>query len=142
SGVCIGGRFANIGSTAARSVACWDGSAWTAYDLPKVEQAVHVLARHPDGTLLAGGHFEGPDADGSEGGSIARWDGSGWERIGGGVHSLPGAPGTVEGIAFGGTDMYIGGAVGAAGPTDTPVGLGDVARWDGSAWHDVGGGTY
>lgn len=142
SGVCIGGHFANIGSTPARSVACWNGSEWTAYDLPKIDQAVHVLARHPDGTLIAGGHFEGADSDGSEGGSIARWNGSGWDLVGGGVHSLPGAPGTVEGIAFVGTDMYIGGAFAAAGPTDTLVGLGDVARWDGSAWDNVGGGTH
>lgn len=136
SGVCIGGRFSTVGTTAAQNVACWDGTAWTGYDFADPFYEVKVLARDPSGVLVAGGHFPGDD-----GGSIARWTGTAWETIGGGLHG-PLGPAYVEGIAFVGTDMYVAGYIAAAGPTATAVPVHDVARWDGSAWHDVGGGAH
>lgn len=136
SEICIGGRFGSIGTTSAQSVACWNGSEWNAYALSYASYDVKVLARDPDGVLIAGGDFPGDD-----GGSIARWTGTTWETIGGGLHGSAG-PAEVEGIAFVGTDMYVAGHIVAAGPTESAVLVADVARWDGTSWHDVGGGAH
>ena len=138
-GTCIGGRFEVVGTTPAQSVACWDGSRWNAYDLPYSPLdyfEVSVLARSPGGVLIAGGDFPGDD-----GRSIARWTGATWETIGGGLHGRAGAA-KVEGIAFVGTDMYVAGYFAAAGPAASAVDVNDVARWDGTSWHDVGGGAH
>jgi hypothetical protein len=137
--VCVGGRFQSIGEVPARNVACWDGSSWTAYDLPHEAYEVRVLVRDADGALLAGGRFSLDPTDASTGGSLARWTGSGWEYIGDGVHSLEGSPGLVEGIAVVGTDIYVGGYFNAVGPTLDELMYRDVARWDGTRWHDLGG---
>lgn len=141
-GVCIGGRFASVGTTSATNVACWESGAWEAYDLADIGNAVHVLARDPGGALVAGGRFPQSPEQVTEGGSIARWNGSDWEVIGGGVHSDGVGPGLVEGIAFKGSDMYVAGRFVAVGPDTGVLLVSDVARWDGSAWHDVGGGAY
>src|SRR5690606_25705390 len=122
--------------TAAQNVACWDGSAWSGYDFAEPSYEVKVLARDSSGALIAGGHFPGDD-----GGSIARWSGTAWETIGGGLHGAVG-PGYVEGIAFVGDDMYVTGYFRGAGPIISAVPVSDVAKWDGTAWHDVGGGAH
>ena len=140
--VCIGGHFANVGATVAQNVACWNGTAWIPRDMPIPFYQVRVLARDAAGALLAGGHFSLDDTDSSVGGSLARWSGSSWELVGGGVHVFPGAPGYVEGIVSLGSDIYVTGYFVMAGTTDTGLPVNSVARWDGTSWHDVGGGAY
>ena len=140
--VCIGGHFANIGATAAQNVACWNGTAWTPRDMPIPFYQVRVLARDGAGALLAGGHFSLDDTDTSVGGSIARWSGSSWELVGSGVHSFPGAPGYVDGIAVLGSDIYVTGYFLMAGETAAEYRVNSVARFDGANWHDVGGGAH
>ena len=62
--------------------------------------------------------------------SIARWDGTRWHALGGGVGN------TVQAIAISGNDVYVGGQLGSAG--GAPVS--GVARWDGSQWSALGDG--
>lgn len=67
---------------------------------------------------------------------IASWDGRRWRPLAGGVDS------TVFAISAGpsptgGDSLYVGGGFVSAGGT----GIGRLARWDGHAWHDVGGGV-
>jgi hypothetical protein len=132
--LCIGGRFAQVGTVEARSVACWDGARWVGYSLPVESYSVEVLARDATGTLLAGGHFDLEPLDGDEGGSIARWTGTGWERLGGGLRGSAG-PGYVEGVVVVGSDVYVAGSFRQAGDVLAE----SVARWDGTRWHDLGG---
>ncbi len=140
SGVCIGGSFTEVARTAAQNVACWNGTAWVGYDIPVDYHEVKVLARDAGGSLLAGGHFVLDDDDATTGHSLARWTGSAWEYLGGGVHGFDaGSPGTVEGIAVVGSDIYVGGYFTQVGPTADYSRMQDVARWDGSTWHDLGG---
>jgi hypothetical protein len=140
--LCIGGSFSTLGAIEARYAACYDGT-WHARSMPlEFYIGVFDLARDPaDGSLVAGGNFM-LDETGMNGGSIARWTGSAWALIGGGLTSELGLGGTkeVRGIAFAPTGMYVGGAFGGY-----PNGSGDitpihaVARWDGTAWDDLGG---
>lgn len=139
SGVCIGGHFANIGATPAQNVACWTGSSWTAYSLPLPFYAVYVLARDDGGNLLAGGHFTLDDSDTSQGGSLTRWTGAGWEYVGGGVHIWPGTAGYVEAITVVGSHIYVGGFFGQVGATVDDTRIQDIAMFDGTTWHDMGG---
>ncbi len=85
--------------------------------------------------LYLGGTFEGEMA-GMFAGTyrrIARWDGSGWHRLGDGVD------GQVHAIAVVGADVYAGGEfTTVAGGTVQAAGL---ARWDGTAWSSVAGGV-
>jgi len=82
-----------------------------------------------DAGAYAGGLFEdaGGDANADR---IARWDGSSWHALGGGVQDI------VWAIAVDGTDVYVGGAFTDAGEDPEADYL---ARWDGSSWHAPGG---
>lgn len=64
---------------------------------------------------------------------IAHWDGSSWNRMGGGVDAA------VHAIALVGDDVYVGGEfTSVAGGT---VEASRLARWDGTAWAAVHGGV-
>lgn len=139
--VCIGGQFESIAVTAARYVACWDGTAWQARSFPlEYYEGVLDLARRPaDGVLVAGGNFmmEQPS---DRGGSIAEWTGTEWALMGGGVMTELGAGTTysVRGVGFAPHGMYIGGAFVLANPAD-PLPVHGAARWNGTGWDDIGG---
>ena len=60
---------------------------------------------------------------------IARWDGSGWSDLSGGVADVDGRPIPLA-LASIGTDLYVGGKFSSAG--GVPVQR--FARWDGSSW--------
>ena len=108
TGLCIAGRFTQLGTTPARNVACWDGGSWTGRSLPVEGYAVQAIGRDSTGALVAGGHFVLDASMPEAGGSIARWTGSAWELLGGGTLGDAG-PGYVEGIARVGTDLYVAG---------------------------------
>lgn len=143
--VCVGGGFDSIGVIAAQNVACHDGTSWSARSLPQPYYMVESLARDSSGNLLAGGTFflhpYPPPSGVDEGGGIARWNGTAWELIGGGVLVFPdvGAVGSVDGIAVVGDDIYIGGSFSYVGAASAATPMKSVAKWDGSAWVDLGG---
>lgn len=90
--------------------------------LPPVEGRIFAVAGDGD-ALLAGGLFlAGPDLSAI---NVARWDGAGWQPLGGGV------PGTVARLLAAGGDVY----AGVSGTPDTPA---TVWRWDGSEWFQLG----
>ncbi len=107
--------------------------------------AVRALTVFDDGggpALYVGGDFtrafRAPD-DYLIVNKIARWDGTDWSEVGGGVN--PGAPGPIyDMIVFddgSGPALYVGGRFTTAGG----VGVSNIARWDGASWSDVGGGV-
>ena len=82
---------------------------------------IRALANH-DGQVFAGGNLA--IIRGGVARNIARWDGSNWSGVGGGVD------GEVLALASDGTHLYAGGAFSTAG-ADTVM---HVSRWDGNKW--------
>lgn len=138
-----GGQFQWAGSVPANYVAKWDGTAWTPLGDGMHEENVSAFAVYDDGkgggpALYAGGSFNSAEGvAGTQG--IAKWDGSAWTSVGGGV-----GPGDVavrsmlvydDGLG-GGPALYVSGTFTLAGG----VPANRVAKWDGDVWSPLGVG--
>ncbi len=130
------GEFRNSGSTTVNGVARWDGNAWQPlgqglqlsfgsgpmiFDLEVYQDA-----------LYAGGWFD--SAGGQPISSLARWDGSGWSAVGGGVGG--GFEPKVLSLAVEGANLWVGGEFQQAGGATAR----NVAIWNGTHWSEPGGG--
>jgi hypothetical protein len=138
-----GGGFSQIGGTAASGVASYDGSAWSAMGSGMgggFSPAVFSMKVFDDGSgekLYAGGRFA---QLGGVAGLIARWTGTVWEPVGGGVSGGDPTFSDIETMAVfdngsgGGPALYVGGW------TLAPSGASNcsVAEWNGHAWSAVG----
>jgi hypothetical protein len=131
----IGGYFPTAGGLTVNSIATWDGVAFGARG-GGVDGEIRALATY-DGDVIAGGNFN--YAGGVPVSNIARWDGSTWHALGSGVYDeVPGGSGGgVWDMVVWQGDLYVVGDFTHAGGTEVSY----VARWDGSAWSDVGGGV-
>jgi uncharacterized delta-60 repeat protein len=101
---------------------------------PGFDAPVVALAEF-QGELYAGGEFT--MAGGAPATGIAKWDGSQWLPVGGGVRHIGGAHSVAALHVFDdgtGPALYAGGAFNAAGETHVE----GVARWDGAEWSAVG----
>lgn len=133
-----GGDFTHAGSVAAANIARWDGAAWSAlgsgmFHPPSFQPLVQALTELQSGDVVAAGQFT--TAGGVTCNGIARWDGSSWHAMGGGV---PGAHTPVFALAvLPNGDLVAGGAF----PTMDGVTCNGIARWDGSSWHAMGTGA-
>jgi hypothetical protein len=124
----VGGSFATAGGNAAKNIAKWDGSTWSALGggLGGLNDKVSALAVSGN-DLYVGGHFA--TAGGNPAHNIAKWDGSAWSALGSGV-------GEVFALAVIGRDLYVGGDFGLWG---SPPGN-NIAKWDGRGWSALGSG--
>ena len=138
-----GGGFTIAGGVPASRIAKWDGTSWsplgTGMSVPSGSPAVFSLAVFDDGTgpaLYAGGEFT--TAGGVPVDRIARWDGTNWSELGGGI---PGFQKSVRALAVfddgSGDALYAGGHFTTAGE----VAANHVAKWDGTTWSAMGGGV-
>jgi hypothetical protein len=101
-----GGVFTMAGGTAARGIARWNGSSWSALGSGLNFPFVHALAL--SGTdLFVGGSFS--RAAGSTVNNIAKWNGSSWSALGSGMN------GYVTALAVAGNDLFVGGNFTTAG---------------------------
>ncbi len=143
-----GGSFEFPGASIAR----WNGSAWNGigditvvvgFPSPTAPGNVLALAAHDDGSgpaLYVGGGFD--TVDGVPADNVARFDGTTWS-------ALPGTPLSSDGTGAvsalrvhddgTGPALYAGGGFGFSG--STPPTIRGIARWSGSGWTQVGGGT-
>lgn len=134
--VVVGGGFTTAGGTPANHIARWDGISWSPLG-SGTNGFVLSLCTMPNGDLVAGGEFT------SAGGGvpvhyIARWNGSGWSALGSGMGAGPGhAVPYVRTLATANGDLIAGGDFTIAGGAVANR----VARWDGSNWWPLGGGT-
>ncbi len=136
SDVFVGGTFTtNVNGGTAFNIAKWNGSAWSA--LPGIMNGtignffVSVIKVH-NTDIYVGGSFNVSNlGTGQSGSNIARHDGAAWWPLGTGMNS------NVTSIAVVGTDVYAGGRFSIAGGVTATR----IARWNGSAWSDVGGGV-
>jgi trimeric autotransporter adhesin len=133
SDVYAAGVFDRAGESSALNIARWDGSQWfpLGAGLGGNAAVVRALVVGADGTLYAGGFFNA----GGGISTIAKWDGSTWSALGNGLSAAHGF-GEVRALAAWKDGIYAGGAFNNAGGVST-VG---IARWDGAAWAEVGGG--
>lgn len=133
----VGGSFTGIGGTAAKNVASFNGTAWTALSFPNT--AIYALARDANGVLYAGGTFG--DQFGATGG-IARRNGNTWQLLGGGLQNRF-IVGVATDLAVHAGSLYVTGCFHSAGGDEGDPGAvvaQGVARYDG-AWHSLDDGT-
>jgi hypothetical protein len=134
-----GGSFTTVGAVVANGIARWDGTSWVALG-SGVAGSADAMAVFDDGTgaaLYVGGFFS--TAGGVPASGIARWDGTSWTALGTGLINGE-STGSVDSMAVfddgSGEALYVGGGFTMAGSVVTT----GIARWDGTAWSDVGGG--
>jgi hypothetical protein len=110
----------------------WDGAVWQRFG-HGLDYYVSALAAF-HGELIAGGVFL--RAGDTSARDIARWDGLTWRSLGAGVAAQFGnAP--VDVLAVIGDQLVAGGYFATAGGAPA----GNIASWDGAAWHTFGSGT-
>lgn len=133
----VGGRPTTAGDVIVRGVAVWDplNDRWSALPGTTDSQSstfdVRSCAAAQDGSLLVGGTFVGELLGDASVSGIARWNGSTWDALGGGVL------GSVWAVAvLSNGDVVAAGAFAQAGG----VAAENIARWDGAAWHPLGTG--
>ena len=140
TGLYVGGGLHQAGGSDASNIARWDfaNETWSALG-DGLDGPVRALAIGPDGRVYAGGSFE--NAGGETASTVAVWDPlqQTWSSLGEGL-DLTGDEGNL-GVSALEIDMdgslIVGGQFDMAG--STPVR--HLARFDGSQWHDLGGGV-
>jgi len=136
----VGGLFLRAGNQLVNRIAKWNGSRWAKLgqgESNSLNSSVNSLAVFDDGTgaaLYASGGFT--PANGFPGNKIAKWDGANWSSIGSGP-----AGGSIGVLAtysdHRGPALYAGGSFTSI---DGVAAVG-IARWDGTSWAALGGGT-
>ena len=140
----VAGRFRTAEGLEVRRIAAWDGTGWAALAGPSGQVGMDVgpaaIAVFDDGSgpaLYVAGTFG--EAGGAPFSNIARWDGTIWSDVGGGVGGEFG--GDIRDLAVfddgTGPALYAGGQFDSAGGAPAT----DLARWDGQAWSAVDGLT-
>jgi hypothetical protein len=136
----VGGYFSKAGEVPADNIAQWDGSSWSALgagiDTVGFLEGPYTFVAY-GGDLIVGGDFE--KAGGLTVNHIARWDGTSWHSVGGGVSGggLPVTGTCVRCLGVSGGRLIVGGSFTKAGEVD----VNNIAAWDGSSWTALGSGT-
>ena len=129
AGLVAGGLFTSAGGENASRIALWSGAAWgpLAFGFRVVWGTATVVALTVhDGDLIAGGYFS--NSGGTAVNNIARWDGTKWSPLRGGMDSQ------VLSLTVYNGDLIAGGFFFSADGMD----IRSIARWDGAAWHSMG----
>ncbi len=135
--VYAGGSFVmQTANGIANHIARWDGTNWWALGSGiagctgfSCNPVIDALEFGPDGNLYAAGNFT--QAGGVAASCIAKWNGTQWSPVGGGVS------GEVFALATRGADLYVGGNFGQAGGSPAS----QVAKWTGQHWESLGTGA-
>ena len=130
------GSFKEAGGLPVGYIARWDGAQWwplgSGLNSGGTTLAVHSQGGGPP-SLYVGGYFT--MAGGQPANRVARWDGTSWHAVGGGIES--GVVHTLCSFDDGsGPKLYAGGGFGYIGG----IYVDRIAAWDGLAWTQVGDG--
>lgn len=133
--VIAGGEFTQAGGVRVDGIARWDGVRWHRLGQPPASSPVYCMTVF-DGELAVG---TGTQWFSQISGKCLAWDGTSWRELD------DGPSGWVRAL-----DVYEGDLI-AAGHFSMPVQVDDsgspvleawnIARWDGSQWHEMGAGT-
>jgi len=130
-----GGWFTTAGGVPANHIAKWDGTQWSALGTGITGAnwwtTVNAIA-FIGNDLYAGGDFD--HAGGNVVKYLAKWDGSQWSTVSGGVE------GVVNSLAVQGNDLYVGGEFGYAGAYPGGVFAAKIAKFNGTLWSTLGSG--
>ncbi len=130
----VAGSFTSVGSPAIANthyLAGFNGSTWTSFGLNSVNTSSGMTALHVhNGQLYVGGNFA--TIGGVPATRVARWTGSAFAPLGGGLNSAPAAMTTYN------SELVVGGGFTQA---DGSVGASGIARWNGAQWRPLGGGV-
>lgn len=125
----LGGSFSklDLNGADARRIAKWDGTNWstlgTGFDDAVYSLAYRAASGGNPAVLYAGGNFT--TADGAAANYLAKWDGTSWTQVGGGLD------GPADALAFDSNGkLYVGGRFTNAGGTAAN----GVVAWDGTTW--------
>lgn len=142
----IGGNFLSAGGVPAACVARWDGVQWSSVGggISSQISAMAVYDEDGPGPMLPALFVAGviDHAGGVAVANIARWDGSHWSGVGGGLSNA--SPNDVkalfvfdeDGPGPGAPCLFAAGRFEQAGN----IAASGVARWDGTSWSAMGGG--
>jgi trimeric autotransporter adhesin len=128
-GVFAGGYFSRSGGATVKGIGEWEGSDWVEVGGGVSDSlgGSFVKAIAVQGaSMYAGGSFTA--AGSTPALNVARWDGTNWSALGGGLNA------TVHALAVTPTALY------AGGNFNQPVGAAWVAGWDGTGWSRLGSG--
>lgn len=128
----IGGRFTTIGGVVLNGIARGHGGAWQPLGpgFGGGLLGVMAVAKLANGDLVAGGDFT-MLGDGTPMSRLARWNGSSWSQLGGGVDNA------VEALLpLPNGELLVAGWFTSAGG----VPANRIARWTGSTWVPLGAG--
>ncbi len=142
------GKMTQAGSASVRNVARWDGTQWRALSTPApngtiigVNDAVNAIGVHA-GQLAFGGLFTSTsnsfvfETTYVPMSRVARWDGAGWQPVGGGVGNGA-TTGTVRASTTFNGDLIAGGTFTTIGG----IAANSIARWNGTSWQALGAGV-
>jgi len=134
----VGGSFDSINAVPMNGIARWNGSTWSPLGsgLGESYAEVQALAVFDDGTgpaLYAAGYFD--SVGGVSAANIAKWNGSSWSALGGGLDAVATSLGVFDDGS--GAALYAGGSFTNAGGQSAA----HIAKWNGSSWSSLAGGT-
>lgn len=105
----------------------WNGQDWEPLGQGLDDKVTSI--RVIDDQLIVTGWFQYADTVLANG--LARWDGQRWHRVVDVPQFFPGHANYINDVALFEGEWYIGGVL---------LGMGDIARWNGENWEQVGGG--
>jgi len=140
----VGGNFTHAGGQLVNGIATWDGANWAPVGggFGGFQLTVRGLLMWDDGTgqaLYACGFFT--EAEGKPASLIAKWDGTQWTEVGGGLGGAQDSPTALNMLLWDdglGEALYVWGGFGFAG--DHVSSTHNIAKWDGVEWHTLGDG--
>lgn len=138
----VAGAFASVSGVTSNSIARWDGTNWTSLSTGLTSgnfyAPVDALAVFDDGTgpaLYAAGGFV--TAGGVTAKGLAKWNGSSWSAVGGGLGGTnPSARALAVYDDGSGPALCVAGFFTSAGG----VPVNGIAKWDGANWTALGSG--
>ncbi|MFK7740506.1 MAG: hypothetical protein AB8H80_09280 [Planctomycetota bacterium] len=132
------GSFTRVGATSARGIARFDGASWSPLG-GGADGNVSDVLEAPNGDLFVSGTF-GSVGDSSlpagpiPAGAVARWDGTNWDNLGGGVAGGNGVTIVSRLALLANGDLAVAGSFTTAGG----VAIAGAALYDGISWGPLG----
>ncbi|HLG34937.1 MAG TPA: T9SS type A sorting domain-containing protein [Bacteroidia bacterium] len=135
----VGGTFAAAGGdSSVRGIGTWDGIQWHNLGLG-IDTFNHLgwpgatlaITRYKN-EIYVGGYIQNAGNIACSG--IARWNGSQWDNVAGGVQITIGNYGVVQGFTIIDDTLYVHGNFNFV---QNSIPVNGIAKWDGNNWHNI-----